>query len=101
MTWTVKIKQTRPNTDVNWYAPTPSDVSGVIDSERRSSNKLVSVDTTFSDDGLERISIAVWKDEVTNAAHWGDSRVETFVSARNTYNAANGISLEVLQNEES
>ncbi len=100
MTWTVKTKQTRPNTDVDWFSGVSED-SAAIDSDRRSSGKLVSVDTTFSDDGLERISIAVWKDEVTNAAHWGDSRVETFVSARNTYNAANGISLEVLQNEET
>ena len=100
MTWTVKTKQTRPNTDVDWFSGVSED-SVAVDSERRSSGKLVSVDHTVSDNGLDRISTAVWKDEATNAAHWGDSRIETFVSARNTYNAANGISLEVLQNEET
>ena len=101
MTWTVKIKQTRPNTDVNWYAPAPSDVSGVIDSERRSSNKLVSANHTVSDNGLDRISTAVLDDEASMNAHWGDSRVQSLISARNTYNTSNSISVTVLQNEET
>ena len=45
MTWTVKTKQTRPNTDVDWFSGVSED-SAAIDSDRRSSGKLVSVDTT-------------------------------------------------------
>ena len=101
MTWTVKIKQTRPNTDVNWHQASISDVPAAIDSDRRSSGKLVSVDHTVSDNGLDRISTSVWKDEATMNAHWGDSRVQSLISARNTYNTSNSISVTVLQNEET
>jgi len=108
MSFTVKIKYTRPNTDVLWYGGDPSHYAedhdatvAAIENDRRSGGKLISGTSVVSDNGLELTTTAVWSDEASMNAHWGDSRVQSIVSARNTYNTSNSISRTILPNEET
>ena len=104
MAWTIKIKHTRPNTGVDWYRVESdsylsySDISHV-ESTYRDTNKLVSTSQSLSENGLELTKTFVFDNEDSRNAFLNDSRIQAWISARNTYHTSNSITIEILQNE--
>ena len=111
MTWTVKTKYTRPNTDVAWYTASDSGYSNFCDhiqenykdTGKRISHSFSAVLTPsgWSENELEMTMTFVYRDEAAAQELSSDSTVETYLSARDTYNDANNISRTVIQNEET
>ena len=106
MTWTLKIKNTRPNTGVDWYKAgsdsfmNDDDMNYVV-STYKDTNKLVSSSSSLSENGLELTKTFVFDNEDSKNAWNADSRVQTWVSARNAYDTSNNISRTIVQNEET
>ena len=103
MAWTIKVKHTRPNTDVEWYFGT-SQLRGngsSLTEKYINTGKRVSFNTSLSENELELIKTIIWQDEAAKNEYWADSMVESWISARNSYNASNNISTVILQNEET
>ena len=104
MTWTVKIKQTRPNTDVEFYSVTESsymsdsDVS-YVESTYRDTEKLVSTSASLSDNQLELTKTLVYKDEASKDEHISDSVTQDFVGDMIEYNTTNNILVAIIQDE--
>ena len=104
MAWTIKIKHTRPITGVDWYRVESDSYmsysdSSHVESTYRDTEKLVSSSTSLSDNQLELTKTFVFDDEDSKDAFWNDSRIQAWISARNTYHTSNSITIEILQNE--
>jgi len=104
MSWTIKIKHTRPNTGVDWYRVesdsylSDSDNSHV-ESTYRDTEKLASASVSLSENELELTKTFVFDDEDSWNEFWNDSRIQAWISARNTYHTSNSITIEILQDE--
>ena len=109
MAWTKRIKFTRPNTDVAFYKADDA-VSGhdldeddliYMASNFTNSGKIVSVSTSLSDNQLELTKTIVYKDEDSKDAFNNDSRIQAWISARNSHNTSNNITKVIIQDEET
>ena len=101
MTWTVKIKHTRPNTDVEFYKATENSYLSDVKSTYRDAEKLVSTSDSLSDNQLELTKTLVFDNEDSKDAFNDDSRIQAWISARNSHNTSNNITRVILQNEET
>ena len=118
MSWTIKIKHTRPNTDVEFYDTrrayrSTEDTSLAVSDQnhinaaknvalaKEGRGELISSTVTLSENELELTKTFVYRDEAAAQEHSSDSTVQTYLAARNTYNDANNIIKTVLQNEET
>ena len=119
MSWTIKIKHTRPNTDVEFYADPvlhpdfrttentvlpDSDQDHInstiaIATEFKDTGKLVSASQSLSENELELTKTFVYKDEASRNAFIDDSRILEWLFARNAYYIENDINMNILQNE--
>ena len=116
MSWTVKIKHTRPNTGVEFYdlnaeyRVTENTALAVSDQEHINSIKAIA--TTFEDTGkqvstssslseneLELTKTFVYRDEASRDEFIDDSAVIAWMFARSTYYTENDINMDILQNE--
>jgi len=97
VTWTVKVKYTRPNTDVDFYSDLGNEERVVSDDNER----LISHTKVLSDNELEVISTFVFKDESSKTYYNNDSELQAWKAACNTYNTSNSISKAIIQNEET
>ena len=99
MTWTVKVKHTRPNTDVDFYT-----ADGATDGHQLSSSdfayylttyketgKFINRISSFSEDGLEVTRTLIWKDEATKNEYVQDSRMAAALIAHEEYNTLNNM----------
>ena len=89
MTWTLKVKATRPNTDVDWYAYQSDD----------DVREKLTVSFSLSENELELIKTFVWDDEASRDEHIEDYFASGVTDDRDEYNTANNISLVKLQDE--
>ena len=80
----------RPSTDVAFYAADP-EFSSYYEATYTATNKAVSTTVTISEDGLQQLFSTTWIDEATWNAYTQDPDCVAHFSARNAYNAANGI----------
>ena len=106
MAWTIKIKHTRPNTGVDWYRVESDSYlsysdSSHVESTYRDTEKLVSSSTSLSDNQLELTKTFVFDDEDSKDAFWNDSRIQAWISARNSHNTSNNITKVIIQDEET
>ena len=104
MTWTVKVKYTRPNTDVAFYKAAANTYLNNSDQNHQTSTykdtgKLISTSASLSDNELEIIKTFVYKDEASKDEHLSDSVIQTFRTADTEYNEDNDITRVILQNE--
>ena len=85
MSWTLKVKATRLNTDVDWYAyRTDDDV-----------REKLTISFSLSENELELTKTFVWDDEASRVEHIEDN--ENITSVRDEYNTANNITIVKLQ----
>jgi hypothetical protein len=118
MSWTISIKHTRPNTDVEFYdrrreyRATENTSLAVSDQDHITSTmavaaafegreELISSSTSLSENELELTKTFVYKDEPSRNAFIDDSEVQAWTSARNSYNTSNNITRVIIQNEET
>ena len=106
MTWTVKYKHTRPNTDVEFYSEEPDSPMNYFDtaqvvSDYKDTGKLISTSMSLSENGLELIKTLVYKDEASKLAYSADSRILAWKAACDTYNTSNNISKDTILYEET
>jgi hypothetical protein len=116
MSWTIKIKHTRPNTDVEFYDSrreyratenTSLDVSDqdhinstiAVAAAQEASGELVSSSTSLSENELELTKTFVYKDEPSRDAFIDDADAQAWFFARSTYYIENNINMDILQNE--
>ena len=116
MSWTIKIKHTRPNTDVEFYDTrrayrSTEDTSLAVSDQnhinaaknvalaKEGRGELISSTVTLSENELELTKTFVYKDEPSRNAFIDDSEVLAWMFARNTYHTDNGISMDILQDE--
>ena len=100
MTWTVTTKYTSPNTGVAWYNEsgpeagpmTDSDVA-YIQSNYVDNGKRVSADITVSGEDLVQCKTFVFRDKAAYDEYEADSKITTFISAQQSYNSSNNITL--------
>jgi hypothetical protein len=106
MSWTIRVKHTRPNTGVDWYKAgsdsylNDSDFNHVT-STYRNTNKLVSSSVSLSENELELTKTFVFDNEDSKNVYVSDSRIRSWFSASSAYNTSNNISKTILQNEET
>ena len=109
MSWTLKLKHTRPNTDVAFYSHaeaqsghdfSSSDLAYHV-STYKDTGKFISRISSFSEDGLEVTRTLIWKDEATKNEYVQDSRMAAFLIAHEEYNTLNNITKVKLQDEET
>ena len=99
MSWTVQLKFTRPNTGVDWYVVTNVDKDEKTQ-DWLDTGKIISMDRVMAGDELSHTITTVFKDEAAKNEYKAyDTGKPSWVSARNTYNATNSITKEVLQDE--
>ena len=96
VTWTVKVKYTRPNTDVDFYTTDEKFLVISNDVER-----LIGHTKVLSDNELEVTSTFVYRDESSKKYYTNDSRLQDWKAACDTYNTSNSISKTIIQNEET
>jgi hypothetical protein len=106
MTWTIKIKHTRPNTDVEFYKATESSYmndsdTSYVESTYKDTGKRVSSSSSLSENELELTKTHVYRDEASKNAYDADSRIQAWISACNSYNTTNNISKAIIQDEET
>jgi hypothetical protein len=119
MSWTIKIKHTRPNTGVEFYVDpvlnpelraTENTSLAVSDQDHitatiavatdyTNTGKLASSSQTLSENELELIKTFVFDNEASRDAFVNDSTVHAWLLARNSYNTTNSISKATLQDE--
>ena len=80
----------RPNTGVDFYEPSESQVDYIR--INLLNNDKYTVTSTYSDDELTKIRVASFADAATRNEWKADSTVNQFHSNRNTYNTNNSIS---------
>ena len=96
VTWTVKVKYTRPNTDVDFY--TTEDKFLVVSDDL---GRLIEYTKVLSDNELEQTKTLVYRDESSKTYYINDSKFQSWKVARDTYNTLNSISKTIIQNEET
>jgi len=105
MSWTLKIKSTRPNTDTEFYREGASYLSdSALETQKSAyedSGKLISCTVETSSNELELLKTWVFKDKETMKEWFDDTKITDYVSARDTYNTNNSITREKVQNEET
>jgi len=89
MTWTLKVKATRPNTDVDWFSYQSDD----------DVREKFTISFSLSENELELTKTFVWDDEASRDEHIEDYFVSGVENVRDEYNTANNISLVKLQDE--
>ena len=106
MTWTLKIKATRTDTDTDFYTAkdstqrlTDSDLAYVYTTYKETGKLVSGPDGTLSANELELTKTLVYKDETSKDEHEQDSKARTFRTAMVEYNTSNSISTVILQNE--
>ena len=107
MTWTTKVKLTRPSTDVDWYAE-PTEEKFFRNSEDATDEfkahgaaKRISNSISISDNELEVIKTFIWQDETSHDEYRQFASFKNFIRKRDLHNRTNNITLERLQNEET
>jgi len=107
MSWTLKLKHTRPNTDVAFYSHaeaqsghdfSSSDLAYHV-STYKDTGKFISRISSFSENGLEVTRTYIWKDESSRNEYIQDSRIAAFLTATEEYNTLNNITKVILQDE--
>ena len=81
----------RPNTGVDFYEPSESQLD-YITINFKNNDKYTVTSKTFSDDELTKIRVVSFEDAATRNEWKADSTVKQFHSDRNTYNTNNSIS---------
>lgn len=106
MTWTLKIKATRPDTDTDFYTAkdstqrlTDSDLAYVYTTYKETGKLVSGPDGTLSADELELTKTYVFRDEACKDEFQSDSKMSAWLNAAKTYNSANGIEYTTLQDE--
>ena len=84
------ITWVRPNTEVDFYEPSESQLDYITINFLN--NDKYTVTSTYSDDELTKIRVASFADAATRNEWKADSTVQQFHSNRNTYNTNNSIS---------
>ena len=80
----------RPNTGVDFYEPSESQVDYIRINFLN--NDKYTVTSTYSDDELTKIRVASFADAATRNEWKADSKVQEHLTARDTYNTNNSIS---------
>ena len=80
----------RPNTEVDFYEPSESQLDYITVNFKN--NDKYTVTSTYSDDELTKIRVASFADAATRNEWKADSTVNQFHINRNTYNTNNSIS---------
>lgn len=80
----------RPSTDVAFYTA-DTEFGTYYETTYMNTNKAVNVTVMISEDGLQKTVSTTWADEATWNAYKQDPVCIAHFSARNAYNAANGI----------
>tara|TARA_Y100000310_G_C20386557_1_gene670711 strand:- start:97 stop:423 length:327 start_codon:yes stop_codon:yes gene_type:complete len=106
MSWTLKVKHTRPNTGVNFYKDSSGGGKYMSPSAKThvkntyvDTGKRISFTTSLSGNQLELTKTYVFSNETAKNEYVNDSVIQSWLSDCNTYNTANGISKVILQNE--
>jgi hypothetical protein len=88
-------KQVRPNTSVNFYAPTDADLRAYLLENYIRTGKMQVPETVISQDGLEQSTTVLFASEET-AREWKNDPVvtEKHHTPLEAYCAANGIDLQ-------
>ena len=81
----------RPNTGVDFYEPSESQVD-YITINFKNNDKYSVISQTYSDDDLTKIRVVSFEDAATRDEWKADSTVKQFQSDRKTYNTNNSIS---------
>jgi len=84
------ITWVRPNTGVDWYVSSDSEIA-YFKTNFRDNNKL-STSITVSADELTRTSVSTFTNDTVREEWKADSKVQEHLTARDTYNTNNSIS---------
>ena len=105
MSWTLKIKYTRPDTDTDFYREGASYLSDSDLTTQKntyeSAGKLLDCTVETSSNELELLKTWVFKDKEAMKEWFDDTKITDFASARDTYNTDNNITREIVQKEET
>jgi len=106
MSWTLKIKHTRPNAGVPFYRDTSGGGKYLSDSDRAyikstyvDTGKRLSFSASFSEDQLEVTRTFVFSNEAAKNEYANDTVIQKWLAIRNDHNTTHNISKVTVQNE--
>ena len=92
----ITVKKIRPSAEIPFYAIAPEKLAGYInhfEATGKSSYRLVSMTSDF----LEKVEEFIWAEDAL--AEWDSQWAPEFNAARDAYEAANGITRQVISVE--
>lgn len=102
----VTIKFTRPTTDIEFYTlkqstEIPPELKKYFASTYVFSGKLITTDWTYSDDNLSATVMTIWNTKADFEEYVNDARmVSEYFPNRTAYHTENGITMEMISEEE-